>query len=535
MKEELNTFETQVRQPGTNSEVLTVDTALEKLETLVVAEESKVLKDNQEAEERIVKYSGATQPDVNAVKSATTEAFTEIEEVKQDSEKVIAELKGTEDPNLENEQKKSQAKAKTEELSQKLVTLNPEQVQAFLSEHQEGDLQTQEFQLLKSENGQLVMVNESGKLQQLSVSKENAKSVLQEIKSKDETIKGPSYKLRKEVLKLSAGTIMTYEAYTYANQIPQGGNLDAYLDNPDNWLPERLDFQKGIISGECEKAFALSKRLQDSEPTIYALRGNTASGKSTAIKSNELFKKSLDENGQATGAINPDTYKTAIKAIEADAGRQTVGHDQAHEEGSTIARKITQEVLNSEASMVIDKRMNKEKNILELVKMAQETGKVIRILDVDVPLQTSLIRVLGRAIGGVDPNVPFGAVVEGFEGIRTNRVSLLQQVRDNPKIKDYVLYGMDENGDSVKMAEKTNGAFMVIEEQMENLKKILKENPQTEIETLGKTVIDESYIQGIMDKTPDGQKEKVQTSLQRYTGKTLQQALNEHALKLNED
>ncbi|GEM_PF-2690562 len=401
----------------------------------------------------------------------------------------------------------------------------------------QGSLKNHEFKLLRSKGEKIVIIDEAGSLKEITVTQENAKNVLFEIKKQDETLKGKSYELRRELVKRSGGDILTHEAYTYVTDIPKGSDIDSFLDNPGNWVPERNALHQEIIDSEYTKAIALSDRLNDPTPTMYALRGNTAAGKTTAVRNNELFKKALDQNGQPSGAINPDSYKNGLRSSDVIEGKQSVGHAQTHEEGSMLARKISHKISNSESSMVIDKRMNKEKNITELIKTAEKNSKAVKILDVDVPLETSLIRVLGRKVGGDDPLVPFDAIAEGFEGVRTNRKKLVKEVINNQNIQDYVLYAADESGVSAKIAEKVNGTFTVLEGQEETFKRVLDQGKDTEstITQMAGTVINEAYILKILLNTPHDRHASTRTSLERYSGKTLKEALNLHAQKLNEE
>ncbi|MSU56560.1 MAG: hypothetical protein EXS51_04645 [Candidatus Taylorbacteria bacterium] len=430
------------------------------------------------------------------------------------------------------------AKAQEEKVrgvTEQLSNLSGEEAVAFVAEYNKNNpdsLKGQELRLMRADGEKMFVVNERGSLEEISVTKENAKEMLLGIKAKDELLKGKSYELRKAILERSEGGIVTHEAYTYG-EVPQGNALDSFLDNPENWVTERRALHEQIVSEEYGKAAALSERLDDPEPTIYALRGNTAAGKTTAIRNNEIFSKALDAKGQPSGAINPDTYKGELKSTEAVEGRQTVGHQQTHEEGSMLARKISEKITKSESSMVIDKRMNKEKNITELIKTAEESGKKIKILDVDVPFEVSLVRVLGREIGGEDPTVPFGAVAEGFEGVRKNRASLLEQVANDPKIKDYVLMVADEKGSSVKVAEKIDGKLVILEGQEEAFQRAVDKGTESSVTEMAQTVIDDVYVAKIMDRTPESMQSKVRASLERYKGKTLKDALDEHSSKLN--
>jgi hypothetical protein len=67
--------------------------------------------------------------------------------------------------------------------------------------------------------------------------------------------------------------------------------------------------------------------------TVYALRGNTASGKTTTVKRDpDLSAKVLDENQEVHGAMNPDNIKSRIM----DVHKGRISSSQAHMEGSNI-------------------------------------------------------------------------------------------------------------------------------------------------------------------------------------------------------
>jgi len=436
------------------------------------------------------------------------------------------------DPEATAELMQESIRNTTEHLSK----LSDEEAVLFIAEFNKnnpGSLKSQEFKLMRSSGEKIVMVDESGNLQEMLVTKENAKDVLGAIKAKDETLRGKSYELRQEILKRSGGDIATHEAYIYATDIPRGNDLDSFMANPDNWLPERVVFHREIIDKKLKEAEALSTRhgMPPKQSKITTLRGNTASGKTTAIAGNEKFSDILDENKEATGAVNPDTYKVELINLDKVEGVETSNHSQTHEESSMLGKLIQKEIVENipPQALVIDKRMDKDKNIKELLKIAHQTGVEVEICDIDVPLETSLIRVLGREAGGDSPLVAFLQVAEGFEGIRKNRTELLRTVNKDPQVTDYVLYAMDENGNSVETARKVNGKFEIVEGRKELLKKTLNKDTETEINKMAGTLIDETYIQDILKKTPEKHRPKVQESLDRYKGKTFKEALDLHA------
>lgn len=389
-----------------------------------------------------------------------------------------------------------------------------------------------EFSLIKSKGEKLLVINELGQLTEIACTAENAAEVLLSIKEADETLRGNSHELRSEIVKRSDGKIKTHEAYTYGRvDLLAGPDVKAFLDERSNWTEERQLLHEAIVAKEMEKAADLSRRLEDSESTIYALRGNTAAGKTTRVKGDPIFQRAIDTNGEPSGAINPDIYKEQLKSTEKVFGREQITHTQAHNEGSMLARRIKSEIAESDSSMIIDQRLNEAKDVTELLKEAERTGKKLRFLDVDSPMETSLIRVLARRPGGADPLPPFGSVAEGYEGVRKNRQELVNAAINNPAVESYVLYVGNEKGESVKVAEKVDGQLKKIDGAESLYDQALSEDTESTVEQLRIQVIDEAYIARARDELqlPSFQIQ----ALEKYRGKTFEEALREHSRKID--
>ncbi|MCE5316460.1 MAG: hypothetical protein LLG04_03735 [Parachlamydia sp.] len=86
-----------------------------------------------------------------------------------------------------------------------------------------------------------------------------------------------TYGLRTEILFLSYPHMTTCEAYTKTVDPDKVKNRE-FLKNPDNWIPERVKAQQAILA----KNRAEIGNTATSTPVSYVVRGNTASGKSTA-------------------------------------------------------------------------------------------------------------------------------------------------------------------------------------------------------------------------------------------------------------
>lgn len=448
------------------------------------------------------------------------------------------------------------ARAKTAEFIRKgIPELTDDNAEAFIKEFNEknqGALRGMELTFVRGRGDKLMLIDESGNLKEMSVTKENAKQALAEIKGLDEKLerKGNSYDLRGEILRRSEGKLKTAEAYTYGGDVDRK-RLKEFLSDPENWLPERRRLQEEIVKNELDKAIKLAERMGEKN-AVFALRGNTAAGKTTALRTNELFGRAIDpETRQPDGAINPDTYKQQLKTADASPdGWQSVSHYQAHDEGSMISRKIAQRIESSEeASMIIDKRLNEAKDIKELVAMT-EKGKSLKFLDVDAPLETSLIRVLGRKAGGADPLVPFDGVAEGFDGVRKNRVELIREAINNDKIDTYVLYAPGPDGKPMLVAEKVpllgkdgrqlakpDGTLrykLKINDRDRFREAINLRTADAAVKELRGQVIDDAYIERTLQKLPEDQREYTKGILEKWKGKSYEEALDAHAKEINQ-
>jgi predicted kinase len=429
-------------------------------------------------------------------------------------------------------------------LSPAIEGLTPEEVPAFLGHinaEYPGVFAGQDLCMLSASRENVVIVDTEGQLVEVPVTADNSRDVLTAVKRADaERKQGHSYALRHEILKRSEGDITSDEAYTYAEELPMD-RFDEYLDEPENWVPERRKLQAQIIETELESAHLLSERLDDSNPTLYALRGNTAAGKTTAVRNEPTFAKALDAEGEPSGSINPDTYKATLRGAESENGQQTVSSYQMHEEGSMIARQISRRLAEGDSSMVIDKRMSKTRNLTEVIQLAESSGKEVKILDVDVPLEVSLVRVLERPIGGEAPNVPFDAVADGFRDIRLSRRDVLRIAREDDKVTEYVLRVSDETGQAIEVARKTGPGHIEVYEGREDLLRTSVDSSSTEqtVETLAETLITDEYIEEYIGRVhaADPTSKYAQASrvaLNRYKGKTLRQAVDARSSSLNE-
>ncbi len=307
-------------------------------------------------------------------------------------------------------------------------------------------------------------------------------------------------------------------------------------DNPENWDETRRLLHEKLKIENIQKALDLSRRLEIANPkipppTIFALRGSPGAGKTTSLRrGNEMFRGILDENGQPSGSLAPDVFKGPLKE------KGNLSSNQVHAESTMLGRIVKKEVSNANTSVVFDKLMNENADIEEMIESAIETNRKIAIMDIDVPLELSAVRVLGREKGGADPNITFEGVEQGFRGIRQNREAAHKILDSNPKlVSGYVLMAYDiESRQSVEVAMWDDEAGNVrILEGKENLAKQSIEDPEEETERIKNTVITEEYIKNFtttyFDEKSQPFAEKTAQTLRQYLGKTISMALDEKA------
>lgn len=317
-----------------------------------------------------------------------------------------------------------------------------------------GLLRGLEFSLVRRDGNRLLIIDANGLLDAGVVEPNKAKDMLRKVKAQERETEGEpnSYELRRALLHASKGQIRSFEAYTVDLGYPTDiREWRAYLDNPENWIPERRRLHERIVNEQVAASLELSDALEEKygrKGIVIAMRGNTASGKSTVMQQMGLPSR---------GIFNTDTYKFELRSDEAEAdGWQNVTNFQIHDEGSTLSRRIRQEIEAVDGvSMVLDSRMMDRSDVEVIVARAERKDREVHFVDIDAPLMTSLVRVLGRPAGGVNPLVRYENIVEGFDGVRSNRTSLIRRVLKDKNIRTYELYGLDADGQLVLVARKS--------------------------------------------------------------------------------
>jgi len=370
----------------------------------------------------------------------------------------------------------------------------------------------------------------------LKINKDNFHDFLYAIKCHDlktrnkaevKHYKQSTYALRSKCLEASAGSMMTFEAYTWSINpedfsSPYSAKSRAYASDITNYLAERQGLHAKITMGHVAEMAAMSDRFDSPEPILFALGGNTAVGKSFMAKNDMDFKKGIDDHGDASGALNPDTIKARLRF-----GQNHISNQQIHVEGYSLASKISAE-LHAKAiksTMVVDRRLGDSNEINELIQLANHSGKKIIYKDIDAPLLLSCLRVLCRDIKK-EPAVSFDVLASGYINMRGQRQNILDIVRQNATIKHYQLYVTDTEGHAALAAEKNQGVWQVIDQRLYDLALAGASQASQEVDDLKSLVLTPAVYQRYLTMGIS------QDQLQQYSGLSMVEAMTRHSMSL---
>ena len=225
---------------------------------------------------------------------------------------------------------------------------------------------------------------------------------------------------------------------TFSPKIIDKGIFKKTIDAPDFWQPERAEIQAYGIQRQFEDAVALSESMRRAErelgipPTIYALSGISAAGKTTACKKVGSFPgmiyetKENGDRGDPIGTLATDNSKSYLWMAGGSC-------DQIHAESSMMMRKVDAlwadyvSSVSGDCSEVRDKTFSELKDVEEIIKSAQETGRRISDLDIDVPFVVSAVGVMMRPKGSHEPHPAFGYLMDNYISMKETRYRKLHE------------------------------------------------------------------------------------------------------------
>jgi Zeta toxin len=290
----------------------------------------------------------------------------------------------------------------------------------------------------------------------------------------------------------------------------------------DNWLVARQRLQTQMADRFVNNAIAQA-RHQAGDPTVYAMRGNTASGKS-------MTARNIDELAHVP-FINPDNFKHQLLVNT----RGQLTHYQVHLEGTTLADKVRDKLLDPATgvrSFGVDMRFGTLEVIKGLAEQAQAAGRKFNMYDIDAPAEMSLVGILMRRPGGADPIVPFDVVGEnGFVPARKNREAVMKYFEANPNLGKYELFATRVSGEKYPVARVENGKTEIFDQgALRSLRDGI--DAERQINKLRNTVISDSEIDRVTGALPDGKwKQSIIETLNQYEGLSWEEAINKHSSK----
>jgi hypothetical protein len=274
-----------------------------------------------------------------------------------------------------------------------------------------------------------------------------------------------SYELKARVLEL-VPAVKSHQVFTKTLLTTDLAFCLRHID------PRRAGLHAKEISKTFVKVFKLSSHLKK----ILGWRGNTGSGKSTVAPE---------------GSLNVDHIKAGLKR-----GYKFL-NPQIHPEGAKIFEKLLEEIIKKHRmNYSLDARLIEPEYLESSIILPAAQRQVPAVIeDYEVPLTTSLLRVLTRDRYGKDPCPTLEAIVDGYIRLRKDRAEVIKKIKDAGYVESYHLF-FKKGSKRVVVAVKKEGEFKILNEALYN--ESLREPSKEEIEGVVKQVISlESICQAI--------------------------------------
>lgn len=326
----------------------------------------------------------------------------------------------------------------------------------------------------------------------------------------------------------------TTERYTQGPLPPPGPLRTAHLLVSAHWRPERRVLHERLIGEATTGALKFAEVVEQAKqpPTLFALRGNTAAGKTSMAKNaHPVMADALKASG-GEGVINPDIFKRPLRE---NSGPAKLNTEHVHEESSMLALRLEAELKTMKtqsglpASMLVDRRLAEMEKVDRCLNLAEQTGRKVELCDIDAPLERSLAGVLMRKPEGDDPVPPFRIVANGFTGVRGNRLDVIDKLIAKPELGGYQLFGTAEDGSRVKVASVERGELSIHDPR---LYERITAPESAVVGHVGEQVIDARLIDHMASSIDDPERAAgLRTALQRYEGMTWAQAVDAHCAR----
>lgn len=267
-----------------------------------------------------------------------------------------------------------------------------------------------------------------------------------------------SLSMREFILNLCSPDMTTCEAFTKSLD-PRKIKDRAYLQNPNNWIPERVCFQYTILAKLIIHA-AEKQRHQNLENIVLnVVRGGTAFGKSYAMENDKIFRNSKRIE------LDPDVVKYLLKIIQIVHRLTSLKNTQVHDEGIILYNKFKEIMFSPriQARLSIEGRFSTPEEIeLNVLGPARKKGWKVAMMDIHhESIVLSGHRTLVRDPEGRDPCPPLVDIIKGFCESILYRKRLIEVVRNDDTVQFYRLCMDDVYGRRIVVAEKIQGDFKI--------------------------------------------------------------------------
>lgn len=272
----------------------------------------------------------------------------------------------------------------------------------------------------------------------------------------------------------------------------------------------------------------LSRHLNHCLPAVWAVRANTAAGKSTAIANEPAFQSATSSAGTVEGALTPDYIKWHLRKVQH--GPIFLVNDQVHDEGVALFKRLLKSLKNeaTEASFVIEGRLSTVEELHKTVLSwnKKRAGEVL-MMDIESALITSLYRVLTR-----DPFKsqcpPLTEIIKGYKESIIYLKSILEIVSKERTLVDFKLYYNDEHGQRHLIAEKKAEELKILSPQL--LAAACRLPSEMEIEKMTKEIVSAESIDRAIQRGDIPAEMK--SNLLLWEGISLAKAIDLHAMGL---
>lgn len=296
------------------------------------------------------------------------------------------------------------------------------------------------FSVLKLTADHLIYINKIGKITRKDTGISSLELILNEVKAQDRE-KDASIdigEIRSLLLLAGKGVLKSYDVYTNidTNIISKEEVRRSFMDK-GIWTNERACLHNEIVESFIKKVRYLSCQINESEKIengLYCVRGSVASGKTTFAK--RFLQNNLSKTGQVSGIINTDDIKRLLmrKTINL-CGINPSGY-LFHDEASMISELVLAKARDENLLYFVDKRMQQDKDLGELLTDAENRKLPVTIFDIRVDFMTSVLRVLSRT-GAYpsDPTPDFKGLFKSYKEIEASRERFFQEAMQSPWVK----------------------------------------------------------------------------------------------------